>query len=257
VPPAVPVTISPTPSARISLRSEWPLAIFTWLATILAALAAASTAGTLMPQPAAFLALGLAALALSSLHLGRKLRSWRAILNLRRSWLSREVLFFLLFLALAAARMSLFPAVPAAGWPGLILGAAALLAIDRVYGVAVKGIRSWPHSAGALLTGLFLTGAFLLQPLILGLTGAVKLALYVGRKLVFLRTGRPWRPLISLLRLGLPALWLLLPGHASSWALLCLLAGELVDRLEYYLELKSTFPSMTQPSAHVFEKVSR
>jgi Fe-S-cluster-containing dehydrogenase component len=236
VAPAVSATISPTPSPRISLRSEWPLAIFTWLAAILTATAAASTADSFMPQPAAFLALGLVALAVSSLHLGRKLRSWRAILNLRRSWLSREVLFFLLFLVFAAARMFLFPSVPAAGWPGLIFGAAALLAIDRVYGVALKGIRSWFHSAGSPLTGLFLTGAFLLQPLTLGLTGAVKLALYVGRKMVFLRTGRPWRPIVSLLRLGLPALWLFLPSHASAWPLLCLLAGELVDRLEYYDE---------------------
>ena len=49
----------------------------------------------------AALVIGLAALASSTLHLGRPLGAWRAFLGLRKSWLSREIIFFGLFAKLA------------------------------------------------------------------------------------------------------------------------------------------------------------
>lgn len=49
------------------------------------------------------LAFGLVALASSALHLGRPLYAFRAIIGLRTSWLSREILAFGLFAALALA----------------------------------------------------------------------------------------------------------------------------------------------------------
>jgi Fe-S-cluster-containing dehydrogenase component/DMSO reductase anchor subunit len=47
------------------------------------------------------LSIGLLALATSTLHLGRPLAAWRAIIGLRTSWLSREILAFALFSGLA------------------------------------------------------------------------------------------------------------------------------------------------------------
>ena len=47
------------------------------------------------------LAVGLLALATSTLHLGRPLAAWRAVFGLRTSWLSREILVFGLFAVLA------------------------------------------------------------------------------------------------------------------------------------------------------------
>jgi len=47
------------------------------------------------------LLVGFAALASSTLHLGRPLGAWRAFLGLRRSWLSREIIVFGLFATLA------------------------------------------------------------------------------------------------------------------------------------------------------------
>ena len=49
------------------------------------------------------LALGLLALAASTLHLGRPLYAFRAMLGLRHSWLSREIVAFGLFATLATA----------------------------------------------------------------------------------------------------------------------------------------------------------
>jgi len=48
------------------------------------------------------LIIGLAALASSTLHLGRPFGAWRAFLGLRKSWLSREIIAFGLFAKLAA-----------------------------------------------------------------------------------------------------------------------------------------------------------
>lgn len=59
---------------------------------------------------ASALAFGLLALGVSVLHLGRPLHAYRAVIGLRHSWLSREILAFGLFAALAAAY---------AGWLGL------------------------------------------------------------------------------------------------------------------------------------------
>jgi len=50
---------------------------------------------------ASALVIGLAALATSTMHLGRPLGAWRAFLGLRKSWLSREIVVFGLFAKLA------------------------------------------------------------------------------------------------------------------------------------------------------------
>lgn len=52
-------------------------------------------------QTLAALVAGLAGVAVSVGHLGRPLGAWRSFLNLRRSWLSREIVVFGLFLAMA------------------------------------------------------------------------------------------------------------------------------------------------------------
>lgn len=73
-------------------------------------------------QAASALAFGLLALAASTMHLGRPWLAYRAVLGLRRSWLSREILAFGLFAALAAVYaigLWLWPQGHAA-WTGLL-----------------------------------------------------------------------------------------------------------------------------------------
>jgi formate dehydrogenase iron-sulfur subunit len=76
------------------------------------------------------LGLGLLALAASTLHLGRPLYAFRAIVGLRTSWLSREILAFGVFakLAMAYAAVSWF-------WPS-----AAMAQLALGVGVCVVGI---------------------------------------------------------------------------------------------------------------------
>jgi Fe-S-cluster-containing dehydrogenase component len=230
------------PASQIGIKSEWPLAVFSLVAAVLAALAATAAAGAFKPDPLAFLLAGIGGLIVSSLHLGRKLRAWRAALNVRRSWLSREIVIYLVFLALAAGRFFFAPSNTALGWLAAATGFALLFVVDRVYDVALRKPPTHLHSASALLTGVFLAGALLVDPAVLAVAAAVKLVLYVGRKAVFYGAGRPVRPLLSLLRLGFPALWLFLPGGESGLPLMFLIAGELTDRLEYYLELDVLSP---------------
>jgi Fe-S-cluster-containing dehydrogenase component/DMSO reductase anchor subunit len=55
---------------------------------------------------------GVVALGVSTLHLGRPLQAWRALLGLRTSWLSREILAFGVFAGLAFAYAAMLRLLP-------------------------------------------------------------------------------------------------------------------------------------------------
>lgn len=226
------------PEAPLTLRGEWPLVLFTSALAVLAAWAGAAVLGGPVLRPLPFLGAGAVVLALSAGHLGRPGRAWRALLNLRTSWLSREVAMATAFLGLGTLA-ALAPRAAGLGFAAALAGFAALFAVDRIYQVA-RPQGPWNlHSARTLLGGLYLLGLLArCWPLALG-AGALKALLYVHRKLHFAAQGRATHPALSLLRLlagfGAP---LSLPPLAGAAAAL---AGDLLDRCEYYLELR--FPS--------------
>jgi Fe-S-cluster-containing dehydrogenase component len=233
------------PEAGFSARGEWPLVAFTSTLSVLVAVVttAAARAGRVLPVPLPYpwllLWAGAVCLSLSAWHLGHPERAWRALGNLRRSWLSREVALVLIFLALAPAGAGL-PGVRGLAWAAAAAGFAALFAVDRVYQLAVRAGRLDFHSAHALFNGLYLTGLLAgCWPLALA-AGALKAWLYLGRKTHFRRRGRLVRPALSLLRV---ALGFVLPALAFGGgpAVLGAILGDLLDRWEYYGEL--AFPS--------------
>ncbi len=234
------------PESKISLRSEWPLWAFTLIGAALVASVVASAAGALeLPLPA-FLAAAVASMALSSLHLGQKLRAWRAMLNLRRSWLSREIVFYSGFVGLATVHL-LLPDFRALAVAAAAVGFAALFAMDRVYDLVLRHEPLRSHSADVLLTGLLWTALLIGQWRMAALLAAAKLALYLGRKLRFARRRWPTRPGWSGLRLSagfaLPCVLAVAdPGHWPLWALAGTAVGELVDRGELYSELRVPTP---------------
>ena len=77
----------------------------------------ALSAGIRPVHSASALAFGLLALGVSVLHLGRPQHAYRAVIGLRHSWLSREIVAFGLFAALATAYAAL-PGLEHAGWIG-------------------------------------------------------------------------------------------------------------------------------------------
>jgi formate dehydrogenase iron-sulfur subunit len=100
-----------------------------------------------------------AGLAGATFHLGRPAMAWKAVRNLRRSWLSREVVLFSLYALLAAGAV---PA-PALAVPAAIAGAAGVYASARLY--IVPGRPAWDTQltvvrffATGLALGPLLTG---------------------------------------------------------------------------------------------------
>jgi hypothetical protein len=126
------------------------------------------------------------------------------------------------------------------GWAGVLSGFGALFCVDRVYDSAATRSSVRFHSAGAVLTGLFLSGILAGSAPLAGLAGLAKLVLYADRQ--------PWsknfgRLLASLLRLGfgfvLPlAFWRDYP----DWVLPAVIVGEVIDRCEYYFDLDLITP---------------
>ncbi len=109
--------------------------------------AAAGTSGALVA-----LALGLLALAASLAHLGRPWLAWRAVLGLRRSWLSREIVAFGAYAGLAGIHAALRlgagaggdGASTAAAVTGGLAGGVGLAAVGCSVAVyAVTGRRWW------------------------------------------------------------------------------------------------------------------
>ncbi len=223
---------APLPPA-IDLRHEWTLLLLTWGAALLVGLVGARALGaSLHLPPLAFLGTGAALLGLSTLHLGRRSRAWRAYSGWRSSWLSREILLFPLFLGLTTLHLWAMPEHRAGATLCALLGLGLLHAMDRLYQAARH--RPWWHPEGLhlLLTGAFLAAALARHPLL-----ALPLALL--RAWLFLRR-RP-APWLALLRLG-PGLALpLFLTHPLLIAAL-LLAGEMLDRVQFYLDLDLPSP---------------
>jgi formate dehydrogenase iron-sulfur subunit len=120
-----------------ALRPEhphWPLIWLTLLTQ--AAVGASLTAGDRGERLMAAL-LAAVALAASLLHLGRPLHAWKALRNLRRSWLSREVALFGAYGGLAGLAVPWPAAAPAAA----LVGAAGVYASGRLY--MVPGRPAW------------------------------------------------------------------------------------------------------------------
>lgn len=226
--------------APITLRSEWPLAVFTLVAGLLAAWAAAAD---WMDRPIELLPFGglaAAATVLAGLHLGSPRRAWRAVLNPRRSWLSREVLAWNLLVVLGLYSAHRGPADQTAAGAAALAGLLTLVCVDGVYRVLRRAGPRGPHSAGAVLSGLFLFALLARLP-------ALLVALVLARAFLFarrLQSTRPpgWLAWIALRQTALLAgLAVLDPWRRAvpfGWLLAVVLVGEAIDRGFYYTELR-------------------
>jgi formate dehydrogenase iron-sulfur subunit len=144
-------------SSDHDLRPEhphWPLVWVTLLTQVaMGAIGASLFVG--VERHGAVVAFLAAAIALpaSLLHLGRPIMAWKALRGLRRSWLSREVLFFgLLALTTSAAVVAPSTISAAVGWA---MGLAGVYSSGRLY--VVPGRPAWNTRltiAAFLLSGM-------------------------------------------------------------------------------------------------------
>jgi len=198
----------------------------------------------------------LAGLGASFLHLGRPSNAWRALGNLRTSWLSREIILASAFTGALAASvvLSRWP-VAAGSWTSLPEWAAAALGLALVWSMAMayrlRTVPAWngwtttaAFFASALGLGAFAAAAVLgsgrlaLAALLFHLAGLVSTLLWLRRlssgsraeRGIFRQIAEERRRLLFA-RFGLSALVLAfglaaLLSPASPWplALACLLA---------------------------------
>ncbi len=113
--------------------------------------------------PAAIIVLiAILALCASTLHLGRPIYAFRALSMWRRSWLSREVLFFSLFAAAAIVYAGLLWVHSGsslyAGACATVLGFAAVYASARLYTVAARPMWNSSHTFAEFYLSAAFTG---------------------------------------------------------------------------------------------------
>ena len=244
-PPEALEAVRPTQAdttGKIGLGTEWPLMVFTLLAAILVGWLTASLSRKVPVNPLIFLSLAGLAAWTSTLHLGQKQRAWRAALNLRGSWLSREIVSFGAFAAMSAVLLLTLPELWAARLACALLGLAHLFCVDRVYD-PVRPPQGWIlHSADTLPTALLLAALLIGSPVGFCLLGGLKLLLWVAQRMRCADALRPGSLWLGILRLTvgllLPAAMLLIYPLANLWLPLAALAvGEVIDRAQFYPQL--------------------
>jgi DMSO reductase anchor subunit len=182
------------------------------------------------------------------MHLGKKFRAQRAILNWKHSWLSREILFYTIFIALLSGQIIFFPDVVWLAWIAVLAGFLTLFAIDNVYTVIAAAQKQQYHSAKVLLTGLFL--ASLISEFLFGIVlfGGIKLILYFRQFHRRFVHGNGHLILFGSIRILLgfiiPAIiWIWSISGAFTFSIILILIAELIDRCEFYESQKLITPS--------------
>ncbi len=233
-------------SRKITLRNEWTLVVFSQIVAWLTGYTAAVLLMGAQASAAGFGVLGVLGIALSALHLGKKERAVRAMLNWRRSWLSREVILTSVFVGLGIVWLAALPANRGMGCVTVCVGLAGLFAIDRVYSLSgTMGVNS--HSAQVLLTGVYAAGLLGWNGEVIIASATLKLLAYGARKHRRWTSGDNPRIVPSTIRVVLGfvvpvGLWVWLAGDGFLPAVVCAALGEMVDRCEFYAELDVPSP---------------
>ena len=235
------------PESKITARKESSLVVFTLLVSILSGSFAAHIFNYFRLNPLFFLVLGVFGMLLSSLHLGQKQRAYRAILNLRNSWLSREIFSFSAFIGLAFVHWFVLPYCIVIQYFAVIFAALTLVSIDFVYKLANQKNNLFVNSAQVVFSGVLFYALFAQNLWFLLFLGILKLGLYVKNNFKELSTFKIKKHGLKLLRIIL--LFSIFLGFFNFdyyfiFISICLILGELIDRIEFYYGLEITSPKM-------------
>lgn len=241
---------SALPISKTTLKSEWPLAVFTFIGIGLVAWVLSTGFGSTAIVPEIFLLAGLAGMGLSTMHLGRKERAWRAILNWRGSWLSREVIAFPVFLGVTVLWAAFSPDSDAWRMLAVAAGAFLVISVDGVYNAMARAWHSKWDERGAPVSAAFLGALIAGNILIAFLFGAIRFAGFIDRmnmQAKHRRTGAEFFWVVGRVGTGLVLPMLLWgPGATPSiFAIAAALTGELIDRLHFYASLDIVTPRRT------------
>lgn len=237
----------PVSSRKLTPRSEWALLVFT---IVVPALVAWFLGGFVRadraPSVVVFTLVAAATMVLSTSHLGKPLRAWRAMLNLRSSWLSREVFFTTFFFGLGVSSLALPEPSRALGIAALVAGVLACISIDGVYRAIPRAGQRF-HSAEAIPALAVMGSIAIGVPLVVRAAAVLVALIFVGRW----RTGSLGMPVwLGLVRIGLLAIACL---RVVPWELAIALAlvAHAIDRWAFYAELEPTTPARRMAAAMV------
>jgi Fe-S-cluster-containing dehydrogenase component len=143
---------------RKDISDEISLIIFSFLATISVAILIFSFVKGVYPLNGIYIPALLLPGIVSLFHLGKKLRSWRSVMNLRNSPISREIALYLSYTLVAFAMLLIH--TPGLLIASLITGLTFLVFIDSVYYYSDRRQSVILHSGQTFITAL-LIGSFL------------------------------------------------------------------------------------------------
>ena len=232
---------------KIYCFQEWPLVLFTLLIPFLFGNIISRLLTTQWIPELIIIILGIIGFGISTFHLGKKLKAVRAILNWKKSWLSREILFYSIFFILFILYLLFFKNISWIGWLAGVAGFLTLQSVNKVYEVIPIFNQQKYHSADTLLTGLFFAAIFSEYTPGILIFGGIKALLYLQRMIRGLKQNIN----ITLIRgsiriiLGflLPILlWLLDIPDYQIFAVISVFLAELIDRCEFYNDIDIITP---------------
>lgn len=216
-------------------KSDWSLILFTFLTTLSVAYISSSIISGILPDPIIYSILIIAAGISSLFHLGKPLRAWRAIANLKESALSREILMFSIFTIVSI--FTVFYGLPELILISSVIGLILLLLIDYVYIYSDKRMMTWMHSGQTFVSALLIVSFFSGSVLPFAFVALIKLISYlfyfsVSEKSVN-DTGLRFIRLALLIISGVS----LITGISYPDAIIffLFLSGEFIDRILFYI----------------------
>lgn len=236
-----------TPSP-INTKAEWPLALFSFFGSILVGWFWAGLIGNSIEFPLwMFILLGSISALISVLHLGKPLRAYLSIINVRTSWLSREILSMGIFAVTA------FVGLITGSFSLIIIGSIAgllfLVCIEMVYSVVRKKYSTYIHSANTILTAATFFTFFANYYDLLLLLLVIKSALFIARTAIIEVKQVPLYTLVAFLRLFFG---FVLPigiiaynpniNYINQLLIAFILIAELIDRVLYYNDIEPERP---------------
>jgi len=231
---------------KVNAIEEWPLALFTFIFSFLTGWFTSFWTVPDRIQQIVFLLLGFFGILLSTIHLGKPFRAYRSIVNIKTSWLSREIFFCGIFLSFSLTYLFIFKST-LFFITTLLIGYLFLLTIEMVYSVSKRKTKLPIHSSNMFLTSLLFCFYFNDFKKLLVIVIVLKALLYIYQKNepdssnIFRVLGSFIRVIIGLI-FSLGIVFFSDPIN-NGVLLIALIVGELIDRFEFYGDISIDTPS--------------
>ena len=220
------------------LLKEWSLIAFSSLITVAAGFTVTRYLGGVFPGNIIIAIILLCAVILSFAHLGKITKSWRAIINIGSSPLSREIMIVSLFMLISVIRLFYF--IPVFDVILVFAAMLSLIAIDLVYISVDRSLTVITHSGQTLFSGLLIASYFSSSIKVFALLTFLAVASAVFRKgnAINNKTGFALFYLRQILLL-LPLVLMTMRFEVNVIVVqVIVLTGVIVDRALFYLDFR-------------------